>query len=266
MQELCRVLATSQAAATTACVFSPGLFLLRHHGADTEMCRLSCTQIECGVGVGSASRGSGDRRPWCRNNEQVSDNDAEPVDGSAWRVRGERTLYDHRWVRLSKVDVELPDGQRFEHHVVTLPAAAMVVLLDRAQESVLLMWRHRFASDVWNWELPGGLVETGEDPAEAAAREVEEETGYRAGALQHVVTFEPMIGMVRSPHHVFLGGDVTRVAEPSDTTEMQVMRWVSLSDVAHRIANGGIRNSGTLVGLLYVLAQQAGDRSSSPIT
>lgn len=189
----------------------------------------------------------------------MSDNDAEPVDSTAWRTRGERTLYDHRWVRLSKVDVELPDGQRFEHHVVTLPAAAMVVLLDRDEERVLLMWRHRFTSDVWNWELPGGLVEAGEEPAEAAAREVEEETGYQAGKLQHVVTFEPMIGMVRSPHHVFLGRDVTRVAAPIETTEMQVMRWIPLSDVAHLIADGAIRNSGTLVGLLHVLAQHSGD-------
>jgi len=42
-----------------------------------------------------------------------------------------------------------------EHHTVTLPAAAMAVVLDDAGENVLLSWRHRFVPDLWNWELPG---------------------------------------------------------------------------------------------------------------
>lgn len=146
-------------------------------------------------------------------------------------MRGERTIYDNRWVRLSRVDVEPPDGQRFEHHVVTMPSAAMTVLIDETGERVLLLWRHRFASDVWNWELPGGVVDNGEDPAVAAAREVEEETGYRPSALQHLVTFEPMIGTVRSPHHVYLARVAVRVGEPMERTEMQRMEWMPLADV-----------------------------------
>jgi len=195
---------------------------------------------------------------------RVSGNDTELSGSSTWQVRGERTLYDNRWARLSKVDVELPDGQRFEHHVVTLPAAAMTVLLDEAEEHVLLLWRHRFASDVWNWELPGGVVDQAEDPAVAAAREVEEETGYRAIAFEHLVTFEPMIGTVRSPHHVFVARDAVRVGEPTESTEMQRMEWMPLSRVPALIAGGTIRNSGTLVGLLHVLAQRFGALPASP--
>ena len=180
------------------------------------------------------------------------------MDDSAWRSHSERILYDNRWVRLSMVDVELPDGQRYEHHVVTMPAAAMAVLLDEAEDRVLLLWRHRFASDVWNWELPGGVVESGEEPARAAAREVEEETGYRPGETVHLVTFEPMIGTVRSPHHVFLGREFRLTGAPSETTEMQRMEWIPLTQVPALIANGLIRNSGTLVALLHVLAQRGG--------
>jgi 8-oxo-dGTP pyrophosphatase MutT (NUDIX family) len=174
-----------------------------------------------------------------------------------WLVHGQRTLYDSEWIRLYKTDVELPDGQRFEHHTVWMPTAAMTALLDDEETHVLLMWRHRFVSDVWNWELPGGLVDEGEEPAETAAREIEEETGYRARTLEHLVTFEPMIGMVNSPHHVFLGRGATHVGEPTEKTEMQRMEWVPLADVPQLIADGLIQNSGTLVALLHVLAINA---------
>jgi len=196
--------------------------------------------------------------------KRVSGDGTELSGSSTWQVRGERTFYDNRWVRLSKVDVELPDGQRFEHHVVTMPAAAMTVLLDEAEEHVLLLWRHRFASDVWNWELPGGVVDQAEDPAVAAAREVEEETGYRAIAFELLVTFEPMIGTVRSPHHVFVARGPVRVGEPTESTEMQRMEWMPLSRIPALIAGGTIRNSGTLVGLLHVLAQRFGALPASP--
>ncbi|MGD9530041.1 MAG: NUDIX hydrolase [Pseudonocardia sp.] len=150
-------------------------------------------------------------------------------------------------------DISLPSGDRFEHHTVTLPPAAMTVVVDDAGEHVLMAWRHRFVPDVWNWELPGGLIDEGEDPAETAAREVEEETGYRPRSMEHLVTFEPMIGMVRNAHHVYLARGAERVAEASEANE-GVFEWVALADVMDLIAKGRIVNSGSLVGLLRIFA------------
>ena len=64
----------------------------------------------------------------------------------------------------------------------------VVILDDRDQ--VLMLWRHRFVPDRWGWELPGGLVDEGEEPAAAANRELAEETGYRAGRLEQVFQIE----------------------------------------------------------------------------
>jgi 8-oxo-dGTP pyrophosphatase MutT (NUDIX family) len=185
----------------------------------------------------------------------AKDATAQQADDTAWQSHGERIIYDNEWVRLSLVDVELPNGERFEHHVITMRPAAMTAVLDDAGERVLLMWRHRFAPDLWNWELPGGLVEEDEEPIEAAAREVEEETGYRPRAIEHVVTFEPAVGMVRAPHHVFVARGAECIGDPTETTEMQRMEWVALTDVLALIRDGKILNSGTLVALLHVLAR-----------
>jgi 8-oxo-dGDP phosphatase len=107
-------------------------------------------------------------------------------------------------VWLGQVDVELPDGERFWHHVVRLHRASMMALVDD-QDRVLLLWRHRFVQDRWGWELLGGLIDEGEEPAETAVRELGEETGYRAGRVEHLVTFQPLVGMVDSEHVVFAG-------------------------------------------------------------
>src|SRR5260370_30673401 len=82
------------------------------------------------------------------------------TDGNAperWRIHGERSLYDNRWVRLTLVDVEPPGGERFEHHVVRLFRVAVAAILDD-QDRVLMIWRYRFLPDPFGSELPGGLL------------------------------------------------------------------------------------------------------------
>jgi 8-oxo-dGTP pyrophosphatase MutT (NUDIX family) len=56
--------------------------------------------------------------------------------------------------------------------MVTMPAAAMAVVLNEDGLSVLMSWRHRFVSDIWNWELPGGLVDRSESAEDAIAHEL----------------------------------------------------------------------------------------------
>lgn len=143
---------------------------------------------------------------------------------------------------------------------MTLPPAAITVVLNDAGEHVLMSWRHRFVPDVWSWELPGGLLDEGESPAETAAREVVEETGYRPRSIEHLVTFEPAVGTVRNAHHVFLARGVERVGDATELNE-GTFEWLPLADVPELIARGRIVNSGLLVGLLHVLA--LGGRQSS---
>ncbi len=175
----------------------------------------------------------------------------------AWQVRGSRILYDSPWITLSKTDVELPSGARFEHHTVRMPAAAVAVVTDPPGENVLLTWRHRFVVGVWNYELPGGLVEDGEEPAVAVEREILEETGYAVRDLREVTSFEPMIGMVASRHHVFRATATDRVGEPVERDEGR-FEWIPMADVPGLLADGKVLNSGTLVGLLILLGGSAG--------
>ncbi|AXG77884.1 GntR family transcriptional regulator [Streptomyces paludis] len=178
-----------------------------------------------------------------------------PTGLEPWKIHGERTVYDNRWVKLDLWDVEPPGMERFEHHVVKLQRVAISAVLDD-QDRVLMLWRYRFVPQQWGWELPGGIVDAGEDARATAYREVEEETGWRPTSLDHVVTYQPMVGMVDSPHEIFVGRGAERVGEPTDLEEAGHVEWVPLSDVPGLMAKGDLMGSGTLVALLHVLANR----------
>ena len=136
-----------------------------------------------------------------------------------WTVHGERSLYDSEWVRLVLTDVELPSGARFEHHVVRMPApAAGVDVQDPDHDGVLLLWRHRFTTDTWGWEVPAGRVDAGESPADAGARETLEETGWRPGPLRRLTTYFPYNGVSDGAFHLFWPTARSTSATPTTPT------------------------------------------------
>lgn len=177
------------------------------------------------------------------------------------KVYGERTVYDNPWVRLMLVDIEPPDGQRFEHHVVRLHTVVLTLVLD-ADDRVLMLWRHRFATDEWGWELPGGIAHPDEDLSSTAIREAVEETGWQPSEVEHLVSFQPMPGMVDTLHAVYLGTKAVRVGEPSDGEEAGRVDWVPLASIPDLVAKGDVLGSGSLVGLLYLFATRGRDAAT----
>lgn len=178
----------------------------------------------------------------------------EQSEAHRWQVFGVRTVYERRpWVSLDLVDVQPPGGERFEHHVVRLFRAAIGVVVND-QDEVLMLWRHRFVSDQWGWELPGGIVDDGESPAVAVAREVEEETGWRPTAMRHLISYQPMTGMIDSPHDVYYAKGATFIRRPAASDEAGEVAWVPLASVRGLLDRNEILGSGSIVGLLHVLA------------
>lgn len=169
-----------------------------------------------------------------------------------WIVHEEREVDSTRRARFSVAKVELPDGTVFEQYVLRLPRAAMVVVLDDA-DRVLMMWRHRWILDRWVWELPGGYVDGSEDPATAAAREVEEETGWRPRQLEPLVSFQPMVGTADAENLIYVARGADRVDGPVDVNEAARIDWLPLHDIPRRIASGHIVGSASVIGLQAVL-------------
>ena len=175
-----------------------------------------------------------------------------------WRTFGERTVYDNRWVQLGLVDVEAPNGERWDYHVVHLDRIAVALIVDD-QGRALMSWRYRFVTEQWGYELLGGMVDAGEDAARTAAREAEEESGWRpSGEPERLGSFEPLPGQVTAPVDVFLWRQAEWIGEPTDMEEVGRVEWVPLSRVPELAQRGELLGSGTLVALLYYLASRGG--------
>jgi 8-oxo-dGTP pyrophosphatase MutT (NUDIX family) len=166
-----------------------------------------------------------------------------------WTVHGEDLIYDSPWVRLVTVDVELADGTRLDHHVVRAPRPAAGAVVADPDRGVLLIWRHRFITDTWGWEIPAGRVDVGETPVDAAAREVLEETGWRPGPLEPVVAFHPSNGLSDQTFHIFLARGAEPVGAPADPNEAAEVAWKPVAEVRDLIAAGQVRDGLSLAGL-----------------
>jgi 8-oxo-dGTP pyrophosphatase MutT (NUDIX family) len=175
-----------------------------------------------------------------------------------WVTHGERTVYSSDWLDLRLVDVTSPDGRRFEHHVVRMHRVAVAAVLDEAGDHLLMLHRHRFIDQSWGWEVPVGIVESGEDSWVAAVREVEEETGWRPERLELLLSFQPAIGIADTPHDVYVGQGARRIGEPTDLTEAGRIAWLPVSDLESMVRQGQIRDGATLVAVLHVLASRGG--------
>ncbi|MFC0532071.1 NUDIX domain-containing protein [Phytohabitans kaempferiae] len=172
-----------------------------------------------------------------------------------WTVHSERDLYRDQWVHVATADVELPDGRHLDHRIIrtAAPGAGIVVV---HEHRVLLMWRHRFITDTYGWEIPHGSIRRGEAPADAAAREAEEETGWRPmPPIRPLVYTQPSPGLMTSEHHIFRADSATYIGPPKDAFESDKIDWIPLGDVRSLIDKQHIVAGTTLVALLYLLNQ-----------
>jgi 8-oxo-dGTP pyrophosphatase MutT (NUDIX family) len=171
-----------------------------------------------------------------------------------WTVHGERSLYESEWLRVVLADVEIPGGARFEHHVVRMPNQAAGTIVREPDRGVLLLWRHRFITDTWGWEIPAGRIDPGESPHDAAARETLEETGWQPGPLRPLLQFQPTNGLSDQVFHIFVADGATSVGEPSDPGESERVEWITIGDLRRLVHAHQMLDGLSLTAVCYALA------------
>jgi ADP-ribose pyrophosphatase len=153
---------------------------------------------------------------------------------------------------IRKLDVTRDTGQTHPHHVVLAPDAGVILpLLD--EQTVILIRNRRAAVGQTLWELPAGTFESGEDPAVCAARELIEETGYRAKTLTSLFDLYPSPGLCTEMMHLFLARDLEHVGQDLDDAEQITVEALSLDRSIQMVRDNTIRDGKTIAALLYYL-------------
>lgn len=173
-----------------------------------------------------------------------------------WITHGTiREVYSSWWVTVRIDDVEKPDGSHTDHEVIRGPDAAGVVVL-HPERGVLMIWRHRFMPDTWGWEIPGGAIDPGETPEQAAIRECHEETGWSIpGHVRHLSTHHPSVGLVNQTFHLFIADDAVHHGDPTDRNEAARVEWRDVSKVATDLRSGAISDGFSQLGVSLALGR-----------
>lgn len=180
-----------------------------------------------------------------------------------WTIHGERLVEENRHIRVSIAKVELPTGVEFEQYVFRIPRCAMAVILDETSEHILLIWRHRFIADQWDWEVPGGYVDQGEDGVTAAIRETEEETGWRPRDVEFLLSYQPMVGSADAPQEIYIAHGADQVGVP-EADEAEEVRWVPIAEAQAMISRGEIIGAATIIGVMHAAAERASATRRTP--
>ena len=174
-----------------------------------------------------------------------------------WSTRASRTVIRDRWINLRADDCLTASGHEVApFYVLDYPDWVHVVAITAADELVLVRQYRHGAGDVF-LELPAGTVDAGDgDPAEAARRELEEETGYRAAALQLVTSLYANPGNQTNRVHTYLALDVEPTGERKlDTAEEGMsVHLMSVGEVLAGLPGGLLKESLNVASLFMALS------------
>jgi ADP-ribose pyrophosphatase len=160
-----------------------------------------------------------------------------------------KVIYRGRKFDLEQRKVSYPDGRTGIHDLIIHNGAA-VILAFPAPGEILMVRQYRPAVGEWIMELPAGTLEKGEDPAEAAVRELEEECGFRAGKVEKLCEFHSSPGVMTERMHVYVATKLKATAQNLDEGEALSVRRVPFAEALAMAGRGEIKDAKTLTTLL----------------
>ena len=175
--------------------------------------------------------------------------------GRAERRFFSRRIYEGHILNLRVDDVILELGRTARREVVEHDAAVGIVALTE-KGSVLLVRQYRYAVDEDTLEVCAGLVEKGEEPRDAAVREMQEELGFKPGKLTEIGRFYASPGFSTELLILYLAEDLTPSRLPQDDDENVSVVELSLRDIPGRLAEGAFRDSKTFAAMAWLMARE----------
>ena len=173
-----------------------------------------------------------------------------------WKVLSRKTLLERPWLKVTEECVQLPNGTVIgEFHVLHSPPWAAVIALTPDRQMVLVeQYRHGLGRT--SLELPSGVIDQGEQPLQAAQRELREETGYQSQEWESLVELAPEPSRSTHRAHFFIANGVQLLgcAQP-EASEVLNVRLLPIDAVVDEVVRGRIDHAAH-VGAILLAARR----------
>ncbi|HEV3421827.1 MAG TPA: NUDIX hydrolase [Candidatus Acidoferrum sp.] len=161
-------------------------------------------------------------------------------------------IYQGRVFGLRRDEVLEPSGLRTTREVITHPGS-VVVLPVLPDGRIVMVRQYRHATRQYLWELVAGRKEPEETPKQGAARELLEETGYRAKRFKVFLDVFPTPGFLEERMYILLAEGLTAgEAQPEEDEKIEV-RAFKLKELKQMIKSGRLQDAKSIAGILYYL-------------
>ena len=173
----------------------------------------------------------------------------------AYTILESRFVLDHPWVRMVADTLEHA-GRRFPYYYLESPVDSVATVALTGDRRVVLCRQYRHPIRQVIYDLPAGRLQPGEDPAAGARRELEEETGYRAGRFTPLGRYNPFPGSLKVTAHLFFAADLALAPQRLDEGEELDVALVPFDEALAMVLRGECIDGSLQLGLL--LAAQKG--------
>lgn len=164
-----------------------------------------------------------------------------------------KKIFEGKIVNLCVDTVTLPNGKTATRELIKHPGGVGIAAVDE-NRNVLLVKQYRKPFDRIVTEIPAGKLEYGEEPMSAAMRELEEETGYKAGKMTPIGVFYSSPGFCDEKLHLYLATELVEVGQHLDEDEFLNVEKKNLDDAVKELTSDTESDGKTAIALL--LAKQ----------